>query len=352
MDLDDFRFNDWIAQWAGTWSILTISYWGDLYTKKPFLDEIGQCKDHSIILWSSSEKSQAFWRASEKQRFGKAVNVLARNPAFMPAMCSKVRDATDRFLALEQSLFGKDITLQQYLKLMNTFLLDYYRYHIINKNAIDYFDDALAKKHFAEIEATRVYITPVLDRLDKFMIRLAEIHSAKTGYPPNLILSAIRDEFHDYLQGKPLPSKDILKKRHHHTVFLSKNQKTVVLTGSDIYDEAKALGIRMYRDLKGLTGFPGKVTGRVRIVHDSRTCIDFRKGDILVTGMSRPDYLPMMLRAAGFITDSGGVLCHAAVTAREMKKPCIVGTGLATEVLKDGDLVELDADNGIIRMIG
>ncbi|GAG22226.1 unnamed protein product, partial [marine sediment metagenome] len=51
------------------------------------------------------------------------------------------------------------------------------------------------------------------------------------------------------------------------------------------------------------------------------------------------------------ITDGGGTLCHAAIVAREMKIPCIVGTKIATRVLKDGDLVEVDADKGIVRKL-
>lgn len=67
--------------------------------------------------------------------------------------------------------------------------------------------------------------------------------------------------------------------------------------------------------------------------------------------MTDPSFLPVMKQAIAFITDEGGVLCHAAITARELKKPCIIGTKIATKVLKDGDLVEVDANHGIIKII-
>ena len=67
--------------------------------------------------------------------------------------------------------------------------------------------------------------------------------------------------------------------------------------------------------------------------------------------MTRPEYLPLMEKAAAFITDAGGVLSHAAIVAREMKKPCIIGTKIATKILKDGDLVEVDAERGTIRKL-
>ena len=58
-----------------------------------------------------------------------------------------------------------------------------------------------------------------------------------------------------------------------------------------------------------------------------------------------------MKKAGAFVTNEGGITCHAAIVAREMKKPCIIGTKIATKVLKDGDLVEVDAENGVVRVI-
>jgi pyruvate,water dikinase len=58
-----------------------------------------------------------------------------------------------------------------------------------------------------------------------------------------------------------------------------------------------------------------------------------------------------MEKAAAFVTDQGGITSHAAIVAREMKKPCIIGTKIATKVFKDGDIMEVDANKGIIRKI-
>ena len=77
----------------------------------------------------------------------------------------------------------------------------------------------------------------------------------------------------------------------------------------------------------------------------------FDEGDILVTGMTRPEFMNVIKKASAIITDVGGILCHAAITAREMKIPCIVGTAVATKVLKDGDIVEVDANSGIVKII-
>ena len=107
------------------------------------------------------------------------------------------------------------------------------------------------------------------------------------------------------------------------------------------------------KELKGSIASRGKVQGRVRIVPhpDSPSGKLMQKGDILVTSMTRPEFLPLMKIAGAIVTDEGGITSHAAIVSREMRIPCIIGTRNATEVLKDGDMVEVDADQGIVRVI-
>lgn len=73
-----------------------------------------------------------------------------------------------------------------------------------------------------------------------------------------------------------------------------------------------------------------------------------KKREILVTEMTNPLYLPALERAAAIITDVGGLLCHAAITAREMKIPCIVNTKKATKILKNGEKIIINAIKGEI----
>ena len=102
----------------------------------------------------------------------------------------------------------------------------------------------------------------------------------------------------------------------------------------------------------GQVGSPGIKKGVVKIILDiTGGANNFSKGDILVTGMTRPEFLPIMKKASAIITDEGSITCHAAIVAREMKKPCIIGTKIATQVLKDGDFVEVDAVKGIVKII-
>ena len=67
--------------------------------------------------------------------------------------------------------------------------------------------------------------------------------------------------------------------------------------------------------------------------------------------MTTPDYVPAMKRAAAIVTDKGGRTCHAAIVSRELKIPCVIGTKIATQVFKTGDIVEVDAERGIVKKI-
>lgn len=113
----------------------------------------------------------------------------------------------------------------------------------------------------------------------------------------------------------------------------------------------KDLNTEEIREIRGRSAFHGLASGPVRVIFDVREATDVPDGFILVTAMTEPDFVPLMKKASAIITDEGGLLCHAAIIARELGKPCIIGTKIATRVLKDGDMVEVDAEKGIVRKI-
>lgn len=102
-------------------------------------------------------------------------------------------------------------------------------------------------------------------------------------------------------------------------------------------------------ELKGMVAQEGQAIGAVKIVRNVHEISKVQKGDILVSNMTLPSYLPAMQKAAAFVTDEGGITYHASIVAREMGKPCIIGTKYATSVFKDGDVVEVDTKKGIVR---
>jgi pyruvate,water dikinase len=98
--------------------------------------------------------------------------------------------------------------------------------------------------------------------------------------------------------------------------------------------------------LKGLAGAPGIITGIVKVVPEIEQISKVKQGDILVTRMTAPSWVPVMKKASGIITDEGGRTCHAAIVSRELGIPSVVGTENATQILKDGQEVTIDGFNG------
>lgn len=105
------------------------------------------------------------------------------------------------------------------------------------------------------------------------------------------------------------------------------------------------------KELRGSVANKGTARGRVCLARFSTEIGKMQEGDILVTAMTTPDFVPAMRKAAAIVTDEGGVTCHAAIVSRELHKPCVIGTKIATRVLKDGDIVEVDAEKGIVRIL-
>ncbi len=109
------------------------------------------------------------------------------------------------------------------------------------------------------------------------------------------------------------------------------------------------------KELKGFVASIGSgkeviIRGKVRIVFDPIRD-KFSKGEILVSGMTRPEFVPLMKKAKAIITNEGGITTHAAIVSRELKIPCIIGTKVATDILKNGDLVELNTEKGVVKIL-
>ena len=111
------------------------------------------------------------------------------------------------------------------------------------------------------------------------------------------------------------------------------------------------LNITSDHEIRGSVAFGGLVRGIIKIVNSIQDMWKVEQGDILVTVNSNPSIMPALKKAGAIVADEGGVMCHAAIIARELKKPCIIGTKFATQVLKDGMLVEVDASKGIVKIL-
>ncbi len=143
------------------------------------------------------------------------------------------------------------------------------------------------------------------------------------------------------------------------SIFITENQKNRVLAAEAAKKYAKDNDFLLpsqevvveAKEIKGIIGSPGFAVGNAAIVDEPKKMSKFREGKILVATMTTPDYVPIMKKAKAIVTDEGGITCHAAIVSRELKIPCVIGTKIATKILKNGDWVEVDANRGIVKIL-
>lgn len=129
------------------------------------------------------------------------------------------------------------------------------------------------------------------------------------------------------------------------TVWSRKNKEKKEAKKVNVTTEHKVL-------VKGLPASPGLVAGKAHVITDPADIDEFKEGEILVTLMTAPDWVPAMKKALAIVTDAGGMTCHASIVSRELGIPCVVGTKSrsteATVALKTGMEITVDAQNGIV----
>ena len=175
------------------------------------------------------------------------------------------------------------------------------------------------------------------------------------GFDPKLVLYLTFKEMMDGLSGKKIIDKNELKRRHDFYIYSIVNHKIIFSPGSVARDKLSFYNIAPAAIpdtfIKGKTAFKGITTGRVVVV---LTSDDFHKivpNVILVAPMTTVRYYPYLKQVSGIITDEGGITCHAAIIARELEKPCVVDTKIATKVLKDSYMVEVNANHGVVKIL-
>jgi phosphohistidine swiveling domain-containing protein len=181
---------------------------------------------------------------------------------------------------------------------------------------------------------------------------LMEEFARRTRYSLDQLKYAFPPEMGEILEESIDPVE--LDKRIEYCMIIWIIDRYDVITDINLIEKLDRIGTgesQASHELKGFTASRGKVTGKVKIIESVEEINKIEEGDVLIAVMTRPDYLPAMQKAAAFVTDEGGITCHAAIVAREMKKPCIIGTKIATKTFKDGDRVEVDANTGIVRLI-
>jgi phosphoenolpyruvate synthase/pyruvate phosphate dikinase len=163
------------------------------------------------------------------------------------------------------------------------------------------------------------------------------------------------DEIEEMLGKDELPVEKIKYRKNNAFIITSDENMEVKVIDSvpekyqKIMDSLEDPGEQ--KMLKGLVAQAGKARGKAIIIHTYHDIKRVEDGDILIANTTHPNFLPGMQKAAGFVTNEGGIISHTAIVAREMKKPCIVGTKTVTKIVKDGQMVEVDGDKGEVNII-
>lgn len=164
------------------------------------------------------------------------------------------------------------------------------------------------------------------------------------------------EEIRKFLDGGSLPSSNEIKRRKSKYLYIVKNGNFELFSGKNAEDVfLKEVGeedvILEVKVIKGSSASKGIGKGKVHVILSKNEIPDFKNGEVLVTIMTNPDFVVIMKKAVAIVTDEGGVLCHAAIVSRELGIPCVVGTKVATKVLKNGDMVEVDAFKGLVKKV-
>ncbi len=154
--------------------------------------------------------------------------------------------------------------------------------------------------------------------------------------------------------GEPAPRDVVAARRRGYLFLTDRVLGHLIYSGADAIQHCPQIieqGQAACDELQGQAAFAGKVRGRVRIVHTLADLDLVVPGDVMVTHATNIDYLSALGRVAAFVTEEGGILCHAAVVSRELGIPAVLGTGNATSILCTGDIVEVDATAGVVRRL-
>lgn len=335
--------------WAGFWSILFCSYYERIYTRE-IAARLGVGIPHGIFL-TRKGFTTCYIGAKERRRFGAKVGKKFSSLAFTQRWCTDWINAGKQLQAFIRRHPHPTPEINLYLRYCT--LLDRYAVlHISAKNVIDFLPPRALEQTRTIFERARIATETVYTDTERFLRRLGTAIGRRARLPQSLVLCLTESEVLSWMRGKPLPARRLLAARQKSYALWFRGRSLTALVGAEVnWLEQTIFEQQRMAVLRGKTAYPGKVVGTVRLVFDPTQPGTFNRGDILVTTMTRPEYVPLMKLAGGIVTDGGGMLSHAAIVARELKKPTVIGTQTATQVLKTGDRVEVDATSGTVRKI-
>lgn len=181
--------------------------------------------------------------------------------------------------------------------------------------------------------------------LHKFLKAIGKKHDLA----PVMMAQTVPGEVLEISQKLPELKEELKLRQRSCTIAGSLTERIKVSSGEIFFPQG--VQRRAKFEIRGKVACGGKAVGPAKVVNRAEEIYKVNHGDVIVAPMTSPDFMPAIRRCVAIVTNFGGITCHAAVVAREFNIPCIVGTKNSTERLKDKDLIEVDADSGIVKVL-
>jgi phosphohistidine swiveling domain-containing protein len=339
----------WVKNWSGGWGATFTSLY-HLYTTD--LKPLAGINLKVNLLFCEKDVRSDFLSKKDLDDYGQRLaGLLIKNNSLAAEWAKKTFLTANRLFALLKELkIRKNLTAANFIRLKEEFY-QHVPAHFSIKKVVDYLPEKLRKKFTPGFIKVRLKLENLFNEVDLALRAYNKKISQESGYPASLTDVLTVDEIIAYFKNKKLPAKKKLSDRVKGMAIFCEGDFLQILSGKDYQNLQNILFTLTDNELSGSAAYKGIAKGIARIVLNPFKVQKFNQGDILVTGMTRPEFLPLMKKAAAFVTDAGGLLSHAAIVARELKKPCILATEKATKVIKDGDLIEVDANQGIVKIL-
>ncbi|MFA6410171.1 MAG: PEP-utilizing enzyme [Candidatus Buchananbacteria bacterium] len=318
-----------------------------------YRDQLLISQDNILTVYGSQRDQNnfiAFSKNKNKEYFSKINSIIL----FELKTAQKTVLKVDKLLTKENLSAPEMVAILKLMYKSYRGLYSVYRFSTVfdhfyqGKNKIE-----LAKKFALTKDRCGKFFTKT-DRTTLELIK--ENLSRILGLPKNLILFMNYQELTGSLQNsKAFVDINELKSRYHFYILLAVNNKIDLVTGSQAKSIQKKINFVDFKKnlnyFSGQVAYPGNVSGIVKVAYSINDLKNVKKNSILVTPMTTIAFVPFLKKFSAIITNEGGITCHAAIIAREIKIPCVIGTKIATEVLKNGDLIKVDGRHGVVTIV-
>ena len=352
MDLKKIAQLDWIKRWNEPFSFLGDSYFGEQYIQAPKRD-FGIGFTHLLFVYSEG-RTLCYRLVSDTGKIGeRLVEIFIQDPQAAEKWSEELIKKTDEVSEMLKRPLVWFMEPKHYAAFENL-MFDYLPIFIRINIVPDYLPAQEVEKALPYLTKARLYSEHTYHAIDKLLGKITGRIEQVEGYRTGLLHNLLKEELRHYLKEKKLPSQEEMEDRYCLSGLYVNAEGQVKFSGDEITELQKLIADKQRPTenvFKGVIACSGRATGTARLIENPSKAEAFNDGDILVTSMTNPDFIPFMKRAGAIITEGGGVLSHAAITSRELKKPCIMNVAGIMLVLKDGDLVEVNAELGTLTIL-